>query len=580
MFAGDRSYKEAEFAEDAERVVGAYRDRGYIDVQVGDPELLESSRTAEGATRWVHLHVPVSEGARYRVGAVRVEGNTVLKEAAVKAIFDQPAGSYYSEKKVRKALEKAREVYGSAGYFEFTGYPDLAPRAGEATVDVTIRLLEGAQYFVNRIAFTGNTTTRDSVIRRELALLEGGVFNTESLKYSVKRLNQLGYFKPVADDGIKVEKANGAEHKVDVTLKLEEQNRNQVSFGAGVSGYEGLFGSLSYSAANFLGRGESLTLAFQKGSRSTFYQASLSEPYLFNRPISAALDLYSRKINYFASAGSVAYSEVREGSTVSVGAPMRRFARAYLNYTYEVIDVGISPDLEDLLGGSATESGRAVDTSGAGIPSFNYTLDAGRHVDSRVGPTFVHNTVDNPIMPRSGTRLTASVQVAGEYLGGSYNYVKPEVEAVLFLPVGRRTGLGFRANGGWLRTYGGTRAVPYYLRYYLGGEYQIRGVDIRTVGPVDAKNRALGGNRFALFNAEAYFDIVPQVRALLFHDAGQAFAENQPLDLRRLRTSSGLELRFFMPVLNVPFRLIGARNFYRDAFQPAWAFKFAVGTTF
>ena len=580
LFAGDRSYKEAEFAEDADRVVGAYRDRGYIDVQVGDPELRETGTADAGTTSWVHLRVPVSEGTRYRVGTVSVEGNTVLKEEAANALFSLGAGRYYSEKKVRKAFEKAREVYGAAGYFEFTGYPDLAPRADGATVDVTIRLQEGAQYFVKRINFTGNSTTRDDVVRRELTLVEGGVFNTESLKYSIRRLNQLGYFKPLEDDGIRVEKAKDAEHKVDVTLKLEEQNRNQVTFGAGISGYEGLFGNFSYSAANFLGRGESLTLAFQKGSRSTFYQVALTEPYLLNRPISAAIDLYSRKYDYYTTVDSVAYSEVREGSTISVGAPVRRFSRAYLNYTYEVIDVGISADLEDLLEDSATTTGKAVDSTGAGIPFFNYTLDAGRHVDSRFSPTFIHNTVDNPIMPHSGKRLTASVQVAGEYLGGSYNYLKPELEAVLFLPAGRRTGFGFRADGGWLRAYGSTGALPYYLRYYLGGEYQIRGVDIRTVGPVDAGNRALGGNKFILFNAEAYFDIVPQVRALLFHDAGQAFAENEDVDLGRLRTSSGLELRFFMPVLNVPFRLIGARNLYRDVFQPAWAFKFAVGTTF
>jgi outer membrane protein insertion porin family len=131
-----------------------------------------------------------------------------------------------------------------------------------------------------------------------------------------------------------------------------------------------------------------------------------------------------------------------------------------------------------------------------------------------------------------------------------------------------------------LHTYGSTTALPYYLRYFLGGETQIRGVDIRTVGPLDDANRALGGNKFLLFNAEYYVDLFPSVRLLAFHDAGQAFDESHPFNLRDLRTSSGGELRVFIPMLNIPFRLIYFVNIYRDTFQPYRGFKFAVGTTF
>jgi outer membrane protein insertion porin family len=214
------------------------------------------------------------------------------------------------------------------------------------------------------------------------------------------------------------------------------------------------------------------------------------------------------------------------------------------------------------------------------MPWFSSYYDVGRHVDSRLTPTFLHNTVDNPMQPHSGLRVTGSVQMASRRLGGSYDYVKPEGEAIYYWPLTRRTGFGFRAQGGWLRPYGATRQLPYYLRYFLGGEYQIRGVDIRSVGPIDANDRALGGNKFVLFNAEYWVDVAGPVRAAIFHDAGQAFSEKQRIDLRQLRTSSGVEVRVIMPMLNVPFRLIWARNLYRDAFQPASAFKFAVGTTF
>jgi len=153
------------------------------------------------------------------------------------------------------------------------------------------------------------------------------------------------------------------------------------------------------------------------------------------------------------------------------------------------------------------------------------------------------------------------------------------VSAIQYLPLSRRTSVGVRVNAGRIWNYGRTE-LPYYQRYFLGGETQIRGVDVRTVGPLNENNAATGGTAFALFNVEYYYDILPQVRALAFHDAGQAFGESQAFNLRQLRTSSGVELRITLPVINVPFRLIYAWNIYRDSFQKPRGFRFAVGTTF
>ena len=221
-------------------------------------------------------------------------------------------------------------------------------------------------------------------------------------------------------------------------------------------------------------------------------------------------------------------------------------------------------------------------TSSPGDPVFDPSLDQGRHVESRVTPSLVYNSVDQPLFPRRGMRLTGSYEVSGGLLGGTVDYVRPEAEAVVYLPVPwlKRTAFGLRGQAGWVKPYANTRELPYYRRFFLGGETQIRGVNIRTVGPLDAQLRALGGNKFVLFNAEYYVDIMRSVRAVAFHDAGQAYAEGNPIDLRQLRTSSGVELRVLMPVLNVPFRFIYAWNLYRDTFQPAKTFKFAVGSTF
>jgi outer membrane protein insertion porin family len=579
VMKGGGSYKEDAFATDAQSIEDYYRDLGYVNARVGTPELRELDESPNRRTRWVQLRVPVTEGTRYRIGTVTFEGNTLVPTDTLKALFALREGEWYSQAQVRKGLERARELYGAAGYMEFTGFPDLTPRpepealtVDGPAIDVRMKVTEGPQYTVNRITFTGNTTTRDHVIRREVQLVEGGVFNTEALKYSVRRLNQLGYFKPLEGNerDLKVEKTPGRDHAVDVTLAFEEQNRNQVNFGAGVSQYDGVFGSLSYTTSNFLGRGESLTLSGQKGGRSSVYQLAFSEPYVFSRPMTAGFDLYSRKVDFLTGVNTIGYSEVRSGVSLTGGHALFRFSRAYLTYGYEVIDTAVAQDLLDDL-----------DSQGSvGVPVFNPFLDEGRHVESRLTPTFLHSTVDNPFMPRSGRKLQLSMPVAGGLLGGTSNYVKPEIEAIQYIPHTRRTALGVRANVGWVRPFGETAALPYYLRYFLGGEYQVRGVDIRTVGPTDDDNRALGGNKFVLFNAEYYFDFHRLVRALVFHDAGQAFGEDERVDLRRMRTSSGIELRVMVPMLNVPFRLIYAFNTYRDAFQPARTFKFGVGATF
>jgi outer membrane protein insertion porin family len=582
------AYDETAYADDAQRVEDYYRDHGYVAARVGQPEVRTLDDSADGRTRWVQLRIPVYEGRRYRIGTVGFDGQKIVRTEALQAIFKLKEGQWYRQELVRKGLTKAREIYGAIGHMEFTGYPDLKrrdqaepnaegttlpPPAGEegpAIVDVVLRISEGPRYVVNRISFKGNTTTRDDVIRRELMLVEGGVFDTNALKNSVRRLNALGYFKTVegSDKDLKVDKASGVPDAVDVTFHLEEQNRNQIQFGGGVSQYDGAFFNLAFTTTKFMGRGSSVTLTGQKGTRSSIYQVAFSEPYAFGRPITTGVEVYSRKVDLLTSANTIGYSEVRSGANVTLGRQLRPFTRAFVTYGYEVVDTAASEALRDSFGDSATARLAAL------------YLDDGRHIESRVTPSFVCNTVDSPFTPRSGKRFTLSLPVAGGPLGGTTSYVRPEGEAIVYVPTTRRTALGVRLNAGMIRPFGDTTALPYYLRYVLGGEYQIRGVELRSVGPLDDQQRAIGGDRFVLFNAEYYLDFFGPVRALLFHDAGQAFGEGQRIDLAQLRTSSGIEFRMVMPMLNVPFRLIYAWNVYRDTFQPARALKFAVGTTF
>jgi outer membrane protein insertion porin family len=616
MFAGSSTYQEAKYEEDADRVVEYYRDRGYITVRVGQPELKVVSDSSNKKTRLVDLKIPVTEGNRYKVGDFTFEGNEVVKSDALRPMFQVAAGEFYSEKAIRKGLEKAREVYGAGGYFEFTGYPDYkfrdqpnpaepetpaalkaeAPeRSGPPIVDVVMRLQEGKQYFVNRITFTGNTTTRDNVIRREVRLVEDGVFNTEALKYSIKRLNQLGYFKPLeGTKDVDVQKTPGAENKVDIKLKLEEQNRNQLTFGAGVSEYEGFFGQLAFSTSNFLGRGESLTLSAQSGSRAQQYQLAFTEPFLFDRNITGGFNLFKRSIRYVGQ-----FTQESTGTVVTFGYPLAGFTRLFTNYSYEQVRVTeISDIYQDPL----------VLTRNPYLRDSLLIGQGGERIISKVTPSLVHNTVDNPITPTTGKRYTLSIDLAG--LGGNTNFYKPTVEGVWYIRQNSRMSLGFRGMFEYIHSFRGARELPIFERLFLGGEYSVRGFDLRTIGPRDpVTGLVLGGNKSILFNIEELITIAGPVRLVLFYDAGQVQAgpeligplpftpdgvffgsELRPgrnFTLQEFKTSTGAEIRFFMPVLNVPFRLIFAYNPRREGVldnqlqpQKAFQFRFAVGSTF
>lgn len=634
---GRGTYQETKFEEDAERVMEFYRNHGYIRAQVGEPQTRTLQDSKDKKTRWIELSVPVTEGARYRVSSFDVAGNTVVKSDALKPLFKLKTGDFYNQKDVRKGFQKAQEIYGAGGYMDFTGFPDYkfsdepnpaappaAPAAlaavdpvtakAPASVNVTLQIQEGKQFFVNRITFTGNLTTRDNVIRREMRLYENGVFDTEALKFSIKRLNQLGYFKPLEGPGkdVNIDKSPDVDGKVDVRMKLEEQNRNQLTFGAGVSQFEGFFGQLSFQTANFLGRGESLTVSLQGGQRAQNYTLGFSEPFLFDRNITGGLNLFRSDVRYVGQ-----FTQRSTGGTVTMGFPVGNgFTRMFANYSYERIRVTEV---------STAYSDPVLLARNPFLADSLNTARGGERVISKVTPTLLYNSVDQPIFPTSGRKLQLAADFA--VLGGNTNFIKPSMEAVKFFRQNARMSFGVRGQLEYIRAVGSTVDLPIFEKLFLGGEYSLRGFDIRSVGPSDlSTGLVLGGNKSLLFNAEQIITIAGPVRLILFYDAGQVrdtgerfswkedirelsvperpliydpsnalslTAANVPPDIRFLgrrsafKTSTGAEIRFFMPVLNVPFRLIFAQNPQRGGVltnqliqQKAFQFRFAVGTTF
>ena len=422
---------------------------------------------------------------------------------------------------------------------------------------------EDKRYYVGRITFTGNDTTRDKVIRREVYLNEGEVFNTEALKMSIRRINQLGYFKPM-EGAPELKPSDLGDDKLDVVFKVEEQNRNQFTFGGGVSGLEGTFLNASFSTANFLGQGETLSLSAQTGRRTKNYQVALSEPYLFDRPITAGFDIFSRKITYESFQSVVGYTQEGTGASLMVGLPLGRFTRLFNNYSYEIINIaGLNDTLlpKDLDGDPATPNPEPatpppVDPA---APVFDPFLlgEEGRRRESKFTPSFVHNTVDNPYTPRSGMKLTLTPQIAGGHPGRDGRL--PEAgRGVHLLPAAHpRTSLGMRAQAAMHHPLRG-HAAPAVLPALLPRR---RDPDPRREHPDGGPDRERGERRHPRAGRQQVRPLQPRV--LLRHRAGRCGRSCSSTPARpsseaststpaQFRTSTGVEMRFIMPVLERP----------------------------
>jgi len=410
--------------------------------------------------------------------------------ALMRPLFGMTEGDTFSTEKVRKGVKNAQKLYGEFGYIDAVVEPDFDPHNDAGTLDMTLNVDEGKQFFVRRIDFSGNTTTRDKVIRRELLIDEGDLFNTRLWEISILRLNQLGYFEPLKEEEAADIKRDTKTDTVDLTLKVKERGKNSIQLNGGVSALAGSFIGFSYATNNFLGLGETLSLSTQLGTMQRAIQFGFTEPYLFDRPIQSGFTLYLSRFNYDqARQASVLagynltslYNQLGQqnllnyvsnsyGGTVFASYQLRRsFARVGISYGYDISHIKTLTD-------AANSYFDYLDFQGVSGPN---SLSGIR--TSKLTPSFTYNTVNHPITPTAGKSIFASVAMAG--IGGNVNTLEPTVDLKYFRR-GFRKGnvIGMHFLGRFLTGYGGKVAPP-FSRYYIGGENDIRGFDIWGISP-------------------------------------------------------------------------------------------------
>ena len=496
-----KTYDATKLDEDTERVRAEFQNRGYFKVLVEDPktEIHDTGHTGphiwliqSGPGKAVDIIMPIEEGARYRLGSITFKNNkAITNTAALRGLFPIKDGDVFSREKVAKGLENLRKAYGEAGYINFTSVPDTTFDDEKKLVNLIIDVDEGNRFYVRRIEFQGNTTTRDKVIRREIVLEEGQIYNSRLWEFSLLRLNQLGYFEPLKPDDPNttdrhLDEKNGT---VDLTLKVHEKGKNSIGLQGGVSGLAGAFVGINYSTNNFLGLGETLSVQASVGAFQRDLVFGFSEPYLFDRPIQAGFNVYTRKTNYNQARQYAAltgqnpnlpntylqnlqnYSQSSTGFTLSLSYPLRHsLKRLGISYSLDRSSLVAVSNASKLLFDNLNFSGVTGPNALNGI------------VTSKITPSFTMNTLDAAYAPHHGKSLFVGAEIAG--LGGTVNTFRPIIQYKQFFPVQkRRNAVGYNIQSSFITGYGSVVAPP-FERAYLGGENDLRGFDIRTVSPI------------------------------------------------------------------------------------------------
>jgi outer membrane protein insertion porin family len=509
---------QAQLQQDLDSIREFYQNHGYIDITI--PEVRQE-RIAKG----VRLVIVVNEGLQYHVGKVTFQGEVAAKEAALRSLIKMRQGSIYSPKGLKDDAKAIVDGYGAGGYVDV----DLIPQgtaAGPGVVDLTYIITEGSRSFVERINIAGNTRTKDKVLRREIVILPGDVFNTTRVDISKQRLENLGYFEKVdtypEDTGIPGRK--------DLLVQVQEKRTGALNFGAGYSTVENLVGFVELSQGNFdllnwptfTGGGEKFRARIQYGVQQQNYLLSLTEPYFLDRPLEVGGDLFYTTATYL----STVYDQRTYGFLLHARKPLTPFASISLQYTLEEIDI--------------------YNVSIFASPTIKQ--EQGYYLNSEITSTFLYDTRDSVFLTRHGHRIAFTPQIAGGFLGGNTDVYGFNIEASQYFLFPYDIILTLNGQVGIVDTWAGGTQVPIFDRQFLGGAYDLRGFNYRDVGPRDEFGQPIGGDTLARYTLEVTVPIIPRVRGAVFFDQG--FVNSKSWDFNTNHTASdfGFGLRLDLPV--------------------------------
>jgi outer membrane protein insertion porin family len=524
FFTSSGNLDSEKLQHDVMRIQNHYHNNGYIDARVGEPQVVIKKTRIE-------ITIKVVEGIKYKVGEIDITGDMILPKEKMVALLKIKSKTVYKRESIREDLTFLTDLYGNAGYAFADIYPKVKKDEENALVNITYHIEQGKQVYFDRIIITGNTKTRDKVIRRRLRVYEQELYSGVGIKHSINELKRLDFFEDVQIDTQKGIKPN----TMDVKVTVKEKPTGMFSFGGGYSSVDNAFVVGSISQRNLFGRGQILEAKGQIGGSTNQFNISFTEPWLFDMPLSFGVDVFNWTREYDE------YDKDSKGGGIRLGYPIFRNTRGYISYRYDRAEID---NLEFDAPYSIVALEGVNETSSSTI-SIHY------------------DTTDHPFNPSRGMDHSFSVEYAGGALGGDIDFTKYRLKMSKYFPLFWYTVGLIHAEGGYVKEHFG-KEIPDYEKFHLGGINSLRGFEWEDLSPEekiplsyyddgsvqDYILTKVGGNKYVQFNVEFIFPILRQhgLVGLFFYDTGAVQKNDFRIQFDELRESAGYGIRWFSPM--------------------------------
>jgi len=536
-----KRYEHYELAYIESGVKRVFMDYGFLDVKVKT-----DIANKEGHKEQDIALITVDEGIKYHIDEIKLEGITIFPENELKKIVGLKSGDVASLKAIENTARRLQSYYGNRGYLNSDVRKLLIPNTSERTVDVVFTIIEGELVRIRNIIIRGNTRTRDKVVRRELLVYPGEIYNQSRVKRSERRVNNLGFFGSVQ---VVPQRTTDIEEQ-DLVFEVTEKRTGQFMLGAGFSSVDNLIGFIELSQGNFdllgwpnfTGGGQKLRLRAQIGSTRKDYDLSFTEPWFLDRRLSLGFNIYSRDRNY------TDYDVETTGAAVSLGKALPGANRINLRYSIE--DSNIT-DVSD------TNTYYELDSydfeTDTGVP-YLFESEEDR-IKSTMTISLQHDTRNNPFVPTRGNKIRTFYSISGGPMGFDTDMYDVGLKTASYVPLWFGHVFSVRSRFEFIEAFGGTETIPLADKLFLGGGRTLRGFDYRDVGPkvirkIDEDSyyaRSYGGQSLFMVNIEYTVPIVKGVRFAGFYDTGNVWSDTYTLDTGDLASSMGIGVRFDMP---------------------------------
>ncbi|MBU0481623.1 MAG: outer membrane protein assembly factor BamA [Proteobacteria bacterium] len=534
--------KKETLEHDASRLTAYYHNNGFVDAKIGEPEM-------EQRDGWLYLSFNIEEGERFRCGDIELTGELIEDSEKLMKFVTVDKEEFFNRKVLREDILRISDFYAEKGF----AFADVIPRTSKdminRKIDLVLQIQKGPLVHVNRISIKGNSRTRDKVIRREIMVKEGGIFNASALKESHERLTQLDYFENV---NISPE-SNLTEDLLDIEVEVKEKPTGKFSIGAGYSTVEKMSFMGEISENNLLGRGQRLAAQANLSSISTRFNIDFTEPHIFDTKLLFGINVYNWKREYDD------YDKDSRGGAVRLGYPL--WKRWRLNGSYGYDDTNLEID------------------EGT-IPAAEIRDSIDFHVTSAVKIGLSRDTKNRRFGATKGSEHSLSVKYAGAFLGGDNSFTKVEANTSWYFPVSKNTTIHPRLSAGYVA--GNSEGhLPVYEKFYLGGLSTIRSFDNGQISPIDpVSGDRIGGDKMWYANLEYIFPLMKEngLLGVIFYDIGNVYSLDESWDFTEIKHAAGAGFRWMSPI--GPLRLEWGYNLDPEPDEDKRNWDFSIGGMF